>query len=234
MSFAGGFLVANALNRKDLNDLRAENERLQNVQIAAQTEAAESALSEDEIAKKIASADQNPDNFEFQKNLGLALYRYASVKQDAKLLEEVLRLLTRARRLDAKDYDVTVALGNVNFDSALLNKDNEKFRLAREFYQTALEQKANDVDVRTDLGLTYFLENPPETDRAVAEFQKSLQIDKKHEKTLQVLTEALLSENRMEDAEKYFELLKQVNQNSEFLPELSAKIAQGKSAAKQK
>jgi tetratricopeptide (TPR) repeat protein len=156
----------------------------------------------------------------------LALYRYATVKQDAKLLEEVTRLLTRARELDAKDYDVIVALGNINFDVGYFKKDNQKFQAARELYQKALDQKPNDADVRTDLGLTYFLTNPPETDRAIAEFQKTLQTNSKHEKTLQVLTQALLNQNKSNEAEKYLDLLKQVNQNNETLPELTAQIAQ--------
>ncbi len=173
-------------------------------------------------------ADRNPTNFAFQKGLGLALYRYATVKQDTKLLEEFERLLKRANELDAKDYDVMVALGNVNFDVGYFKKDNQKFQEAREFYEKALEQKPNDSDVRTDLGLTYFLTTPPETDRAIAEFQKSLQTNAKHEKTLQVLTQALLAQNKTKEAEKYLDLLREVNQNNENLPKLTAQLAQSK------
>jgi tetratricopeptide (TPR) repeat protein len=229
VSFIGGFLLANALNRNDLNSLRAENERLKNSQAASSASEDENTLSDEEIARKIAEADQNPNNFAFQKGLGLGLYRYATVKQDAKLLEEVERLLNRANQLNAKDYDVIVALGNINFDVGYFKKDNEKFRAAREFYQKALEQKPNDSDLRTDLGLTYFLMTPPETDRAITEFQKSLQTNAKHEKTLQVLTDALLSQNKTNEAEKYLELLRQVNQNNEVLPELTTELAQRKS-----
>ncbi len=207
VSFIGGFLLANALNRNDLNSLRGENERLKNSQAASSANEAENTLSDEEIARKIAEADQNPSNFAFQKGLGLALYRYATVKQDAKLLEEAGRLLTRANQLNVKDYDVIVVLGNINFDVGYFKKDNQKFQEARGFYQKALEQKPNDTDVRTDLGLTYFLTNPPENDKAIAEFQKSLQINAKHEKTLQVLTQALLTQNKTKEAEKYLELL---------------------------
>ncbi len=228
ISFIGGFILANALNRNDLNALRAENERLKNSQTASKTSESENALSDEEIAQKIAEADRNPTNFAFQKGLGLALYRYATVKQDMKLLEEVGRLLKRANQLDAKDYDVMVALGNVNFDVGYFKKDNQKFQEAREFYEKALEQKPNDSDVRTDLGLTYFLTNPPETDRAIAEFQKSLQSNAKHEKTLQVLTQALLAQNKTKEAEKYLDILREVNQNNENLPELTAQLAQSK------
>ena len=183
ISFFGGFLLANALNRNELNTIRAEIERLKN---SSPQDKSEVSLSDEEIRQKIAEADKNPENFNFQKNLGLALYRYATMKQDAQLLAEVARLLTRANQKDEKDYEVLITLGNCYFDIGYIKKNNENLTKAREFYQKALTQKPNDVDVRTDLGLTYFLVNPPETDKALAEFQKSLQTNPKHEKTLQV------------------------------------------------
>lgn len=184
VSFAGGFLLANALNRNDLTVLRAENDRLKNSQVQTAQNESELNLSDDEIREKIAEADQNPNNFAFQKNLGLALYRYAAMKQDPKMLAEVGRLLNRAFENNRQDYDVIVTLGNVFFDIGYFQKDNSQFQKAREYYQKALEQKPNDVDVRTDLGLTYFLSVPSEDQKAIVEFQKSLQINPKHEKTL--------------------------------------------------
>jgi len=227
-SFVCGFLLANALNRNELNTLRAENERLKNARIASQANESENTLSDEEIRQKIDEADRNPNNFAFQKGLGLALYSYAAVKQDTKSFEEVARLLIRANELNPQDYDVIVALGNLHFDIGYYNKDNQKFQEAREFYQKALEQEPNDTAVRTDLGLTYFLTNPPETEKAIAEFQKSLITNAKHEKTLQVLTQALLSQNKTKEAEKYLELLREVNQNNEVLPELTTQLAQSK------
>ncbi len=227
-SFVCGFLLANALNRNELNTLRAENEHLINAQTASQANESENTLSDEEIRQKIAEADRNPNNFAFQKGLGLALYRYAAGKQDTKSFKEVARLLKRANELNAKDYDVVVALGNLHFDIGYYKKDNQKFQEAREFYQKALEQKPNDSDVRTDLGLTYFLTDPPETDKAITEFQKSLITNAKHEKTLQVLTQALLSQHKTKEAEKYLDLLRAVNQNNEVLPELTSQIAVGK------
>lgn len=229
VSFIGGFLLANALNRNEFDSLRAENERLKNTQNASRNSENGNSLSDEEITRKINEADQNPDNFAFQKGLGLALYRYATVKQDTKLLGDIERLLNRANQLNAKDYDVIVALGNINFDVGYSKKDNEKFRVAREFYQKALEQKPNDSDLITDLGLSYFLMIPPETDKAIAEFQKSLQANDKHEKTLQVLIEAMLTQNNTKEAEKYLEQLRQANQNNEVLPELTAEIERRKS-----
>ena len=227
-SFICGFLLANTLNRNELNVLRAENESLKNTQNGSLKNDSSNSLSNEEIAEKIAEADKHPNEFAFQKGLGLALYRYASVKQDTVLLEETARLLNRAKELNPNDYDVIIALGNLYFDIGYFKKDNENLQKARGFYQTALNQKPDNADVRTDLGLTYFLMNPPETERAIAEFKKSLQLNARHEKTLQVLTQALLSQNKTPEAENYFNILKKVNQSNETLPELSEQIARSK------
>ncbi len=225
ISFFGGFLLANSLNRNELNTIRAEIERLKN---SSPQDKSEVSLSDEEIRQKIAEADKNPENFNFQKNLGLALYRYATMKQDAQLLAEIARLLTRANQQDAKDYEVLITLGNCYFDIGYIKKDNENLTKAREFYQKALSQKPNDVDVRTDLGLTYFLVNPPETDKALAEFQKSLQTNPKHEKTLQVTAQALLSQKKVAEAANYLTRLREINPENQFLPELESQLSQQK------
>jgi len=228
VSFVGGFLLANGLNRNELNGLRSETERLKNTQTASAQNNSDFSLSEEEIRRKIAEADGNPDNIAFQKNLGMALYRYAAMKQDTELLAEVVRLLNRSHEKNPQDSEVTITLGNTYFDIGYFKKDNEPLQKSREFYQKALEQKPDNADVRTDLGLTYFLVNPPENERAIAEFQKSLQANPAHEKTLQVMTQALLSQNKTADAEKFLARLREVNAENPTLSELESKIAQSK------
>ncbi len=226
VSFIGGFLLANALNRNELNTLRADTERLKTSQNEPNLNQAGLALSDQEIRDKIAEADRNPGNFAFQKNLGLALYRYAAMKQDADLLAEVGRVLGRAYEINKQDYEILVALGNIYFDIGYFKKDDAPFQKAREFYTLALQQKPNDVDVRTDYGLTYFLTNPPEYEKAVGEFQKSLQTNPKHEKTLQVMTQTFLAQNNTAEAENYLARLKEVNSENEYLAELESRLSE--------
>ena len=216
VSFIGGFLVANSLNRNEINALRAENENLKNAQNETNQTEEELSLSDEEIKRKIIEADQNPTNISFQKNLGLALYNYASMKQNVELLAEVSRLLNRVYEKNPKDYEALVAMGNINFDIGYFGKNNDNFQKARVFYKEALKQKPNDENVLTDLGLTFYLSNPPETERAIVEFQKSLQQNPKDEKTLQVMTQALLSQNKKEEAKKYWARLKDVNPNNQI------------------
>ena len=82
-----GFLLANSINRNELSTLRAENDRLktQAPQIAKDSR---SDLTDEEINETIAKADQNPDDFDTQRNVGVAIYRYGAMKQDEKLIRQ--------------------------------------------------------------------------------------------------------------------------------------------------
>lgn len=226
LSFAGGFLLANILNRAELNTLRSENERFKAAPPESAKNQSELSLTNDEIQKKIAEADRNSRDFDFQKKLGLALYRYASMKQDEKLRLESIRILRRALSLNVADYDIQVGLGNAYFEIGYFNKDNEGFKTSRSFYAKALEKKPDDIEVRTDLGITYFLQEPPDLDLAIAEFEKSLRVDPKHEKTIQFLIQALVKQNESAEAAKYLRQLKEANPNNPSLAELSTLVAQ--------
>jgi tetratricopeptide (TPR) repeat protein len=231
ISFIGGFILANAFNRNELDGLRAENARLKSQSSQTGQNQSDLALTENEIRQKIAEADKNPADFSFQKNLGLALYRYAAMKQDSILLSEIEKILKRAYDLNNKDYEVTVALGNLQFDLGYLRNKNENFAQAREYYQKALENNPKDVNVRTDYGLTYFLQNPPDYEKAIVEFRKSLEENPKNERTLQFLTQALLQTGNTAEAEASHAKLKEINPNTPNLAEFQAQMAQSKSAA---
>jgi tetratricopeptide (TPR) repeat protein len=223
ISFIGGFLLANSLNRRDLDALRAENAQLKNVQ----TRSVDDTL-EEEIQKKIAEADGNPTNFALQRDLAIALYSYAGMKQDAKFLPEAVRLLRRANEQNPKDYETIVALGNVYLYLGQINKDNAAIEQSREFYRKALSIKNTDADVQNDLGLTYFYAAPPEAEKAIAEYEKALQMNPKHEKSIENLIRAHLSLGKIKEAEDFLNKLKQIDATNESLPELAAQIAQSK------
>ncbi len=222
ISFAGGFLLANALNRAELTALRSENERLKTDPSASGPNEAE--LTAEEIRSKISEADSNPGNFQFQKTLGLGLYRYAAMKKDTDLLSEAARLLDRASELQKEDHDVLIGLGNAYFDIGYFKKDNASFERSREFYQKALQKKPDDAETRTDLGLTYFLQEPPDDDKALTEFRKSLSIDPKHEKTLQFTIQTLLRQKKIEEAGTLLARLREVNPANETLAALAGQV----------
>ncbi|MDI1242688.1 MAG: hypothetical protein PSX80_12300 [bacterium] len=213
--FVAGFSFANYLNRSELSGLRGENERLKSSQ---SSDSSQVNLSDEEIAAKLDEANQNAGDFAFQKSLGLGLYRYGAIKQDKAIIEKALPLLVRAYGLDATDYDVIVGLGHAYYDIGYFGKDNGSFERAREFYNRALAKRPDDIEVRTDLGLTYFLQEPPDYTTAIAEFEKSLEINPKHEKTLSFA--ALAMKNQNKDASRYSNVLRTINPNSPTLSEI--------------
>ena len=66
----------------------------------------------------------------------------------------------------------------------------DKLETAQKWYEDALTRKSDDVNVRTDLGLTYFLREPKNIDKAIDEYQNALKINPSHEGTLQNLAVA--------------------------------------------
>jgi len=74
-----------------------------------------------------------------------------------------------------RDARVRIELGNVYFDS-------ERFADASRWYEAALAIEPSNVNASTDLGISYYYMNQP--DRALAQFQRSLEIDPLHTKTL--------------------------------------------------
>ena len=223
--FIAGFLVANKLNSSEIATLRAQAplQKPANSNQAPQSDG--QSLSPTELKAKITEADKNPTNLSYQKNLGISLYRYASMKQDNDLLTESIRILTRANSLDAKDFDVLVALGNAYFDVGFFKKDLAKFQKARELYTMALEIKPSDADVRTDFGISYFVQEPPEYDKAVAELQKVLNAEPERDRALQFLVQVYTKQGKLPEAEKALAKLKDVNPNEPSITELASQIS---------
>lgn len=226
MGFIGGFIIANYINRADIAALKARNDGVATgIQPIPGSTPVEPALSPEEVKAKIAEADSNPDNFAFQKDLGLALYRYGAMRQDPELLEQARLLLDRARSLDARDFDVMVGLGNAEFDIGFYKKDAASFKKSRETYAKALEIRPGDPDVQTDLGLTYFLQDPPAYDRAETELKKVGDKNPRHERSLQFLVQVYTRQNRGSDARAALEKLKGLNPANPAIRELTTLVS---------
>lgn len=218
-------MLANFLNRSEMNSLRTESERLKAAQNETAQNSAELTLSDEEIADKIAESERNPKNFEFQKSLGLGLYRYGAIKKDKEIIQRSVPVLQRANGLAPDDYDIIVTLGHAFYDVGYFGKDNASFARSREYYNAALNKKRDDIEVRTDLGMTYFLQDPPDMAAALSEFEKSLAINPKHEKTLAFA--ALALKNQGKDFAALATTLRSVNPNNPTLRELEVSSGQG-------
>src|SRR5213595_3243095 len=130
---AVGFILANSFNRSELSNLRAENERLKSGTPATGSGDTKNDLTEDEINATIARADNDAGNFDTQRNVGVAIYRYGAMKQDEKIVRQAVKILERATKLHPDDYDVILSLANAYFDVGYFSKDNEALTNARTF-----------------------------------------------------------------------------------------------------
>lgn len=230
LSFVGGFLFANAINRGELSALRGENERLKSASGGRTGSEADADLTADEIRAKIGEAAANPDNIPFQRSLGIALYRYAAMKQEPSLLAEAVTILHRAYAKEPNDLDVAITLGNAYFDIGYFEKSNRELAEARKYYEQVLRARPDNVEIRTDRGLTFYLQDPPEMDAAIADFELSLKRDPGHEKTLQFMIQAHWRSGRQEKAADYLEQLKKTKPNSRSIGELSTLLTRSPEA----
>ena len=83
--------------------------------------------------------------------------------------------LMAAAEQDPSDAATRASLGNLFFDA-------ERFQDAIAWYEAALALDAGDVNVSTDLGVSYYYTNQP--DRALEQFAHSLDVDSEHVKTI--------------------------------------------------
>jgi len=93
----------------------------------------------------------------------------------AESLQPLVAPLLAALRADPKNFETLVQIANLYYDHRV-------YPQAIEYYTRALAVRANDANVRTDLGTAYWYSGLP--DKAVAEYEKSLKINPSHPNTL--------------------------------------------------
>jgi tetratricopeptide (TPR) repeat protein len=228
VGFIGGFLLANSLNRSEMNAIRSQAAAPAVANANASTASAgsnEPALSDAELKAKIAEADKNPTNFQYQKDLGTALYKYAAMKQLPGLLPDTVRILERADSINGKDFDVLVALGNAHFDLGFQNKDSGEFQKARDLYARALAINSSDTDVQTDNAITWYVQPTPDYPRAAAALEKIAAADPKQTRAMQFLAQCYIKMNRTADAQKVVDKIKTADPKDDSIPDLNKQIA---------
>ena len=150
-----------------------------------------------QVTAAIEKAKAAPQDFEAQMTAADLYYQIQRFDDAAKFYEA-------ANKLKPGDTEPMIKLGNALFDA-------EKYAEAEKWYTLALQKEPKNIDVRTDLGLTFFLREPRDVPRAIAEYQRSLELDAKHEVTLQNLALAYTENGDTENFNKTLERLKAVN-----------------------
>ena len=95
--------------------------------------------------------------------------------------------------------------------------------MAEKWYQLALQKDSKNINVRTDLGLTFFLRSPRDIERAIKEYKTSLSIDPNHEITLQNLALAYTENGDKENFQSTIEKLKKVNPGNPVITKTEGK-----------
>ncbi len=183
-----GFVFANYLNRNAnySSNLTANSNTAPPTHPAVNT----GAMPTLEVQTVIDKAAAEPDNFEAQTQAAAMFYQIQR-------FDEAIEFLKKANQLKPDDYGTIVNLGNSYFDS-------NQFEEAEKWYAAALIKNAEDANVRTDLGLTFLLRQPPDYDRAVREFTLTLKKEPNHPQALQNMTIAYI---KKEDAARAKETL---------------------------
>lgn len=232
LGFAAGFFLANMFNRSELDNLKVEAEKYKTAVNDTEKSKTDMTLTEDEIKEKIAQADANPDYLAFQRDLGTALYSYASMKQEPKLLQDSSRLLERAVKLSPGDNGLKRTLGNVYFNIGYFEKDKPSIERSRRLYEEILKTEPTNAGVLTDLSATYIYEEPADLDKALSYIKRSLDVDQKDERTLHFAVQASWRSGKTDDAGKYFEQLKAAHPGSRSITELTTLMTQPTSTPK--
>ena len=203
VGLAIGFFGANALNRKTATDKQNTSAAapLTNPQ-SPQTGTNPAGMLAD-VQATLDKAKSEPENFDAQQKAG---EMYSKIRR----FDTALEFYEKAQKIKPNDFSANSALGNAYFDL----KQYEKAQTA---YANALEINPKDVAVRTDYGLTFYLHEPGDTDRAISEYRKSLKIDSNHELTLQNLIVALNEKGQNEEAAKALATLKGVNPENDLV-----------------
>ena len=174
----------------------------------------DSAADEQELQNLVQQAEREarrkPEDFDAQKAAALA-------NTQAGDYEGAIDFWLRARELRPDAYETIVQLGNNNFEA-------RRYETAARWYSEALTKKPDDVNVRTDLGLTYFLRQPSDYDRAITEYRASLKINPRHEPTLQNLSIAFVRKGNYAEADATIKSLAEVNPTNAALPILRTEL----------
>ena len=155
-------------------------------------------------------ADRNPKDFAAQLNAAAVFFQFGSYDK-AKLY------LGRALALKPADPDALMGMGRTLYFTG-------DFVAAAGYYEKFLAQKPDDADARADLGSTYAQRNPPDLERALAEYRKALAVDPKHEQALARLADVSIRKGDKATARDAINKLAAVNPSNPALAELRSML----------
>jgi tetratricopeptide (TPR) repeat protein len=215
LGFVVGFMVTTSINHK-----QAVQEKAATAQ-GGEKVSADHAAQPGDIEKVLAEAVEfGKQNQDYESQLRVGSFIYA----EARRYEQAKPYLLKAHELKPQEFDPISQLGNLHFDWSQESNDSKLMVEAADWYQKALQIKPDDVNVRTDLGITYHLRQPPDFKAAIAEYDKALALEPKHPPTIYNKARAFIGLKDFKAAEDLYAKLKELNAQQELLTALRGEI----------
>lgn len=222
-----GFWIANAVSRNVSSPHISGN--LISLEKKQTPENGGENLSREEIASAFAAAENRKEDAAFQKELGLALSRYAKVQNDFSFLPELIALLERANRISSeKDADILAALGDAYLIQAQEKSEPNLYEKARNLYRQAVRLKPDNAGFKRAYAVSFLFSKPAESEAAISELNSVLKQNPNDESALELLVLALIQSNKVEIAEQKLSEIKKNNPNSRAIADLEAQLNQNK------
>lgn len=213
VGFAVGFMLANSVNRS----ASVGNDPISSANISAPSNSglppnhppiSQNAGSSQggalpEVTAAIEKARREPENFEAQMTAGDLYYQIQR-------FDEAVEFYDRANRLRPAETEPSLKMANAHFDAG-------RYLEAEQLYSAVLKKTPNDVNVRNDLGLTFFLRTPRDIERAITEFNAALRIQPDNEMALQNLALAYIEKSDTENLKATLDNLARVNPDNPVL-----------------
>lgn len=211
-----GFVAANKMNQSGMqtaSNPAGVNPAMANSNMPADhppVNPQQNAAMMQEVNAAVEAANGQPNSFEAQMRAASGLYQTQN-------FDKAVEYYLKANKIKPDDYDAIVQLGNANFDG-------QHYEEAQRWYSMALTKKPDDISVRTDLGLTFVFRNPPDYDKAITEFQGSLQRNPNHKQTLQNITYAFIQKGDTQKAKEHLDKLEKVDPNNGAIADLRSQL----------
>lgn len=205
-----GFLAANYLNRQENANQLASSEAQPGMPASGMQVAPQGMMPD--VAAAIDQARNNPEDFDAQMRAG---EMYLQI-QRADKAQEFLDTAAKIKNLNAEQ---TVRLANAFFDV-------RQFDAARPLYLRAVELNPNDINIRSDLGVTFMEGSAPDFERAFKEFETALKQNPRHEPTLFNLGLAYMKKGDREMAQNTLKRLEEATPGNELATRLKQVLEQ--------
>ncbi len=164
-----------------------------------------------QVRAALDAARDNPKDVRAQLNAAGMYYQIGQYDQ-------ALPLIERALAVEPNNLGALTAAADTRFEKG-------DFTGAGEFYDRVLKQQPTNVNVRIDLGSTFYQRTPPDYDRAAAEYTRALEIERDHPDALHNLAVVQLSKGDKAGAKETIERLAAAHPNHPTLTELRENLS---------